>query len=131
MPRYLSSFDDGSMDHFAHADLPSVGEAAHAVLRQGKAAGVWIFGGGLLRQQAAIVATDGAVSAGSVPEPKAVLDGFSTTVHRPGRPGWQRPAGARRRCARSCSMRTLERSRRRRASGQIPLVTTVCRSGHR
>lgn len=77
MPRYLISFDDGSMDHIPDADWPAVGEASHAVVRQAKAAGVWIFGGGLLRQQATIVATDGTVSAGPVPETKAVVGGFS------------------------------------------------------
>ena len=77
MPRYLISFDDGSMDHISEQDLPAVGEAAHAVVREAKAAGVWIFGGGILRQQAAIVATDGTVSAGPVPETKAVVGGFS------------------------------------------------------
>lgn len=77
MPRYLISFDDGAMDHIADRDWPAVGEAAHAVVRQAKAAGVWIFGGGVLRQQAAIVAPDGTVSAGPVPESKAVVGGFS------------------------------------------------------
>lgn len=76
MPRYLISFDDGAMDHIAAADLPAVGEAAHAVVRAAKAAGVWIFGGGLLRQQAAIVAVDGSVALGPVPETKAVVGGF-------------------------------------------------------
>lgn len=76
MPRYLISFDDGSMDHIAAVDMPAVGEAARAVVRQAKAAGAWIFGGGLLRQQASIVAADGRVSAGPVPETKAVLGGF-------------------------------------------------------
>jgi hypothetical protein len=77
MPRYLISFDDGSMDHLAEADLPAVGEAARAVVREAKAAGVWIFGGGILRQQAAIVASDGTVAGGPVPEAKAVVGGFS------------------------------------------------------
>ena len=77
MPRYLISFDDGSMDHIAEEDLPQVGEAARAVVRDAKAAGVWIFGGGLLRQQATIVATDGTASPGPVPETKAVVGGFS------------------------------------------------------
>lgn len=77
MPRYIISFDDGSMDHIAESDLPAVGEAARAVVRQAKAAGVWIFGGGLLRQQAAVVATDGSVSTGPLPETKAVIGGFS------------------------------------------------------
>ena len=77
MPRYLISFDDGSMDHIPEKDWPAVGEAAHAVVREAKAAGVWIFGGGVLRQRASIVATDGTVSLGPVPEPKAVVGGFS------------------------------------------------------
>jgi hypothetical protein len=77
MPRYLISFDDGSMDHIPEKDWPSVGEAAHAVVREAKAAGIWIFGGGVQRQQASIVATDGTITAGPVPETKAVIGGFS------------------------------------------------------
>lgn len=77
MPRYLISFDDGSMDHIPEADLPAVSDAAHAVVRDAKAAGVWIFGGGILRQQSTIVATDGTITLGPVPEVKAVLGGFS------------------------------------------------------
>ena len=77
MPRYLISFDDGAMDHIPDEDMASVGEAAHEVLRQAKDAGVWIFGGGILRQQATIVATDGTRMGGPVPESKAVIGGFS------------------------------------------------------
>jgi hypothetical protein len=77
MPRYLISFDSGSMDHIPTEDWPAVGEASHAVVREAKAAGVWIFGGGLLRQQASIVATDGSVTPGPVPETKAVIGGFA------------------------------------------------------
>jgi hypothetical protein len=77
MPRYLISFDDGSMDHIPQEDLAVVGEAAHAVVRDAKAARIWIFGGGVLRQQATLVAPDGTVTAGPVPEKKAVMGGFS------------------------------------------------------
>ena len=77
MKRFLISFDDGSMDHIPAEDWPEVGESAHAVVREAKAAGVWIFGGGVERQQASIVATDGTVIAGPVPEDKAVVGGFS------------------------------------------------------
>ena len=77
MHRFLISFDDGSMDHISEADLPAVGEASHAVVREAKAAGVWIFGAGVMRQQARIVATDGTISDGPVPETKAVVGGFS------------------------------------------------------
>ena len=77
MPRYLISFDDGSMNHIPDEDWASVGEAAHKVVREAKAAGVWIFGGGVERQQSTIVATDGTVAVGPVPETKAVIGGFS------------------------------------------------------
>ena len=77
MPRYLISFDDGSMDHIPADDWPEVGEASHAVVREAKAAGVWIFGCGLLRQQATIVGTDGRSTLGPFPETKAVPGGFS------------------------------------------------------
>jgi hypothetical protein len=77
MPRYLISFDDGSMDHIPDEDWPSVGEASHKVVREAKAAGIWIFGGGVQRQQSTIVATDGTITVGQVPETKAVIGGFS------------------------------------------------------
>jgi hypothetical protein len=77
MPRYLISFDDGWMDHIPDEDWPSVGEASHKVVREAKAAGVWIFGGGVERQQSTIVATDGTTTAGPVRETKAVVGGFS------------------------------------------------------
>ena len=77
MHRYLVSFDDGSMDHIAQEDLPEVSAASRAVVREAKDAGVWVFGGGLLRQQATVVGPDGSVTAGPVPETKAVVGGFS------------------------------------------------------
>ena len=77
MPRYLISFDDGSMDNIPDEDWPSVGEASHKVVREAKDAGVWIFGGGVQRQQSAIVSTDGTITVGPVPETKAVIGGFS------------------------------------------------------
>ena len=76
MTRYLISFDDGSMDHLQD-DLMEVGEAAHRVLAEAKRAGVWVTGGGIDRQQASIVGTDGTVIDGPFPETKAVVGGFS------------------------------------------------------
>jgi hypothetical protein len=77
MARYLISFDDGSMDPIPDGDWSSVDEAAHKVVREAKAAGVWIFGGGVQRQQSTIVEADGSISVGPVPEKKAVIGGFS------------------------------------------------------
>ena len=57
--------------------MPAVGEASHAVVREAQAAGVWIFGGGVERQRANIVATDGTVADGPYPETKTVIGGFS------------------------------------------------------
>jgi len=77
MPRYLISFDDGSMDHIPEEDWPAVGDASHAVVREAKATGIWIFGGGVRRQQSTVVATDGTITVGPVPGTKAVIGGFS------------------------------------------------------
>ena len=77
MERYLVSFDDGSMDHIPDEDWPAVGEASHAVVAEAKAAGIWIWGGGIERQRASIVGTDGSVTEGPSPETKAVIGGFS------------------------------------------------------
>jgi len=77
MTRYLIAFDEGAMSHIPDQDWPAVSEASHAVVREAQDAGVWIFGGGVERQQATVVAPDGAVSAGPDPETKAVIGGFS------------------------------------------------------
>lgn len=76
MPRFLISFDDGAMDHIAQAELPAVGDATHAVVRDAKAAGCWIFGAGLPRQRATVVGPDGTITPGPEPGAKAALGGF-------------------------------------------------------
>ncbi len=75
MTRYLISFDDGDMT-FPEEDLPAVAEAAKAVRREAKAAGVWVYGAGLQSQRASIVGTDGTVTDGPYPETKEVIGGF-------------------------------------------------------
>ena len=56
MTRYLISFDDGAIAHIPDDEWPAVSEAAHAVVRVAKEAGVWIHGGGLERQRASMLA---------------------------------------------------------------------------
>jgi len=82
-------------------DLPAVSEASHAVVREAKAAGVWIFGGGILNQRASIVATDGSMSDGPYPETKAVIGGFSIieTASRDEALAWAAKFAASCRCA--------------------------------
>jgi hypothetical protein len=77
MTQYLISFNDGAMDHITAEDMPDVGKASHAVVREAIDAGVWVFGAGLERQQASVVATDGMITDGPYPETKEVVGGFS------------------------------------------------------
>ena len=77
MTRYLISFDDGAMDHIPDGDWPDVAKAAHEVDQAAKDAGVWVYSGGLERQRASIVATDGTVTDGPYPETKEVIGGFA------------------------------------------------------
>lgn len=76
MTRYLISFDDGWMD-FPEEELPDVARAAQEVVREARAAGVWVFGGGLESQRPSIVDTDGMVTDGPFPETKEVIGGFA------------------------------------------------------
>ncbi|TDW21597.1 YciI family protein [Kribbella kalugense] len=77
MPEYLISFNDGSMDHIPAEDWPDVGKASKEVVREAVYAGVWVYGGGLERQRASVVGTDGLVTDGPYPETKEVIGGFS------------------------------------------------------
>ncbi len=77
MTRYLISFDDGAMT-FAEEDLPAVAEAARAVIDEAKAAGVWVFSGGLKSpEEMSVVATDGTVTDGADRENKAYVGGVT------------------------------------------------------
>ncbi|WP_199509383.1 YciI family protein [Nucisporomicrobium flavum] len=101
MPRYLISFDDGAMDHIPAGEIPEVAKAAHAVLQEAVDAGVFVFGGGLERQRAGVVAADGVVSDGPYPETKEVIGGL-TIVDVPSREealSWAGKIAAACRCA--------------------------------
>ncbi len=77
MTKYLISFDDGDMT-FPDEDLPDVAEASHAVVREAKAAGVWVWGGGLLDyRKVSVVGTGGAVTDGPRPAKDRYIGGFS------------------------------------------------------
>ena len=76
MAKYIISFNDGAMV-FPEEDLPAVADAAHAVIREAKAAGVFVFTGGLQNpEDASVVAPDGTVTDGPYPEGKEHLGGL-------------------------------------------------------
>lgn len=77
MTRYLISFNEGWMT-FPDEELPAVSEASHAVVADAKAAGVWVFGGGLsAHDDTSLVAVDGSVSGGPYRPSTDYLGGFS------------------------------------------------------
>ena len=54
-----------------------VAEESHAVVREAKAAGVWIFGGGFHTYEPVVVSEDGTVTPGPITKSDVVLGGFS------------------------------------------------------
>lgn len=102
MPRYLISFDDGAMDHIPDAEGPAVSEAAHAVIREARDAGVWVFAGGVYAHDEAtpsVVAPDGTVTERA--EEKAYVGGI-TIIDVPSREDaltWAAKIAAACRCA--------------------------------
>ncbi|MDR7230004.1 hypothetical protein J2X45_001085 [Caulobacter sp. BE264] len=83
MTKYLISFPSAAMQ-VSPEDLPAVGDAARAVIAEAKAAGVYVFGGGIHEGVAPVrVSADGAVSA--QPYPGSHLDGGFTVLELPSR----------------------------------------------
>ena len=77
MPHYLISFPSSAMSHVSEEDFPSVGESSHAVIREAKAAGVYVFGGGIDEHVPPVmVAGDGTVTPGTYPETSKFNGGF-------------------------------------------------------
>ena len=80
MPKYLISFEKGSMDHIPDEDWAEVGKTSHAVVQEAKDAGVYVFSGGLSYDDGdvehAVVDTDGIVTDGPYPESKELIGGF-------------------------------------------------------
>lgn len=76
MTKYLISFPAPAMN-VPERDLVEVGEAARAVIRQAKQAGVYVFGGGINEAAGALmVAADGTVTNETYPQTKEFNGGF-------------------------------------------------------
>lgn len=76
MRRFIISFNEGDMK-FPMDELPRVGEDAHAVLSEAKAAGVWIFGGGFHEDKPVVVTAEGQITLGPLQNSDVRLGGFS------------------------------------------------------
>ena len=76
MTKYLISFPGSAMDVSAE-DMAAVGDAAHAVMRQAKDAGVYVFGGGINENVAPLmVAADGTATNETYPQTMKLDGGF-------------------------------------------------------
>ncbi len=100
MTKYLISFPSEAMVVTAE-ELPIVSSAAHAVIEQAKAAGVYVFGGGIEETvDPVLVSADGSVSADIYPGSR--LKGGFTVLDLPTRQDavdWARRIAVSCRCA--------------------------------
>lgn len=84
MSKYLISFPAAAM-LVPDEELPAVAEAAHAVIREAKAAGVYVFAGGIDAAVAPLrVASDGSVREGAGTM-SPTLDGGFAVLELPSR----------------------------------------------
>lgn len=76
MTKYLVSFPASAMD-VSGEEMVAVGEASHAVIREAKEAGVYVFGGGINEDVAPVmVAADGTVTNATYPQTREFDGGF-------------------------------------------------------
>jgi hypothetical protein len=77
MPKYLISFPSAAMQ-VPENELSKVGRDAHAVIEEAKAAGVYVFAGGIDEGvPPVLVAADGTVTSGGYPWAPVLNGGFT------------------------------------------------------
>jgi hypothetical protein len=77
MTKYLISFPSSAMV-VRQEEFQAVADAAHAVIDEAKAAGVYVFGGGIDESVAPVkVAADGSVVEGTYPETRRIEGGYT------------------------------------------------------
>lgn len=76
MAKYLISFPAAAMD-VPDEEMAAVGDASHAVMREAKDAGVYVFGGGINADVAPqMIAADGTVTSETYPQTRQFDGGF-------------------------------------------------------
>lgn len=77
MTKYLISFPSTAMV-VKPEELSAVSDAAHAVIEEAKAAGVYVFGGGINEDAAPVkVSADGLIVVGTYPETRRIEGGYT------------------------------------------------------
>ncbi|MEV7974125.1 YciI family protein [Cellulomonas sp. NPDC089187] len=77
MTNYLISFPSGAMQ-IPEGEFQQVVDDSHAVVREAKAAGVWVFGGGIDESvPPVLVEGDGSVTEGTYPQTARIEGGYT------------------------------------------------------
>ena len=77
MTKYLISFPSSAMV-IPEGEFQAVVDSSHAVVREAKAAGVWVFGGGTDESVPPVmVAADGTVTEGTYPQTRQIEGGYT------------------------------------------------------
>lgn len=77
MKRFIIMFNDGDMQ-VADDEWQQVADESHAVLREAKAAGVWVFGGGFLdANKPHVVDENGKTTPGPITHREVSIGGFT------------------------------------------------------
>ena len=77
MTKYLISFPSSAMV-IPEGEFQAVVDSSHAVVREAKAAGVWVFGGGIDESVPPVmVAADGTVTEGTYPQTRHIEGGYT------------------------------------------------------
>jgi len=77
MTKYLISFPSSAMV-IPHGEFQAVADAARAVVADAKAAGVYVFAGGIHEGVAPVkVSADGSVAEGTYPETRRIEGGYT------------------------------------------------------
>lgn len=77
MTKYLISFPSAAMV-VPDGDLQAVSDASHAVVKEAKEAGVWVFGGGIDESVPPVrVGADGTVTEGTYDQTKQIEGGYA------------------------------------------------------
>src|SRR5690606_6465308 len=78
MTKYLISFPSSAMSDLSDDELALAESESHAVVREAKAAGVWVFGGAIDEDQPPVMArADGPVVPGTYPETELIDGGLA------------------------------------------------------
>lgn len=78
MSKYLISFPSGEMDLTTQEELEQASIDSHRVVREAKAAGVWVFGGGIDESVPPVrVHRDGTVTEDTYPQTARLEGGYS------------------------------------------------------